>query len=111
MRKQYLHVIAYPCDKCKGPVVAGSLGIRETVISRETQVMLLGGVCLACGNKQAHSAGVGYGPQILAGRVGLMAGSEGRMWATGQKNSLGICVNLRSLPACPSQIEPNLVHF
>ena len=52
MPKQYLHVTAYRCDKCNGPVVAGSLGVRETVISRETQVRLLGGICLVCGNKQ-----------------------------------------------------------
>ena len=51
-RKQYLHITAYPCDKCAGPVVAGALGVRETVIERETEIMLLGGVCLACGNRQ-----------------------------------------------------------
>ena len=51
-RKQYLHVIAYPCDKCRGPVVAGSLAIRETVIAKETDVMRLGGICLACGHRQ-----------------------------------------------------------
>jgi deoxycytidylate deaminase len=51
-RKQYLHVTAYPCNKCAGPVVAGSLGIRETAIARETEIKLLGGICLACGNRQ-----------------------------------------------------------
>jgi hypothetical protein len=50
--KQYLHLTAYHCDKCGGPVVAGSLAIRETVIAKETQVMLLGGICLACGHRQ-----------------------------------------------------------
>lgn len=54
MKKQYLHITAYACDKCKGPVVAGSLGVRETVVSRETEVRLLAGVCLACGNRQAR---------------------------------------------------------
>jgi hypothetical protein len=52
MRKQYLHITAYRCERCKGPVVAGSLGVRETAISRETKVQLLAGICLACGNKQ-----------------------------------------------------------
>lgn len=51
-RKQYLHVTAYPCGKCTGPVVSGSLGIRENVIARETEIMLLAGICLACGNRQ-----------------------------------------------------------
>jgi hypothetical protein len=53
-RKQYLHLTAYHCDQCGGPVVAGSLGTRETAIARETQVSLLGGICLACGNRQDH---------------------------------------------------------
>jgi RNase P subunit RPR2 len=54
MGKQYLHLTAYRCDRCRGPVVAGSLGTRETAIERETQVSLLGGICLACGNRQDH---------------------------------------------------------
>jgi hypothetical protein len=53
-RKQYLHLTAYRCDRCSGPVVAGSLGTRETAIERETQVRLLGAICLACGNRQDH---------------------------------------------------------
>ena len=51
-RKQYLHLTAYACDKCKGPVVAGLLAVRETAVSKEPQVRLLPGVCLGCGNKQ-----------------------------------------------------------
>jgi hypothetical protein len=38
MTKQYLHLSAYPCDVCKGPVVAGSLAVRENVISKETDI-------------------------------------------------------------------------
>lgn len=53
-RRQYLHLTAYRCNQCRGPVVAGSLGTRETAIARETQVSLLGGICLACGNKQDY---------------------------------------------------------
>lgn len=53
MRIQYLHLSAYPCEKCKGPVVAGTLGIRETEVTREIDLRQAGAVCLFCGNKQA----------------------------------------------------------
>ena len=45
----YLHLRAFPCKKCKGPVVAGWIGKREDAITRETNVAVLGGVCLLCG--------------------------------------------------------------
>lgn len=38
MRKQYLCLAAYPCDPCGGPVVSGSLVVRETEISKETNI-------------------------------------------------------------------------
>src|SRR5258707_7437729 len=38
MRKQYLHLSAYSCDECAGPVIAGSLGVRENEISKETEI-------------------------------------------------------------------------
>src|SRR5712671_7797142 len=38
MKKQYLHLSAYSCDKCSGPVIAGSLGVRENEISKETDI-------------------------------------------------------------------------
>lgn len=47
--KHYLHLYAFPCDKCNGPVVVGSLGTREDDISNETAVSEIGAVCLACG--------------------------------------------------------------
>jgi hypothetical protein len=47
--KVYLHLYAFPCDKCNGPVVVGSLGTREDDISNETAVSEIGAVCLACG--------------------------------------------------------------
>jgi hypothetical protein len=53
MSKQYLHLSAYPCDVCAGPVVAGSLGIRENQISKETDIRQVGAVCLACGHRQS----------------------------------------------------------
>jgi hypothetical protein len=47
--KVYLHLYAFPCEKCNGPVVVGSLGTREDDISNETAVSEIGAVCLACG--------------------------------------------------------------
>ena len=52
MRKQYLHLSAYTCDMCAGPVVAGSLGIRENEISKETEISSVGARCLSCGHQQ-----------------------------------------------------------
>jgi len=52
MRKQYLHISAYPCDGCAGPVIAASLGIRENEISGETEIMQVGAICLSCGHRQ-----------------------------------------------------------
>jgi len=42
MRKKYLHVQAYSCDECKGPLISGSTGIRENEICRETDVREVG---------------------------------------------------------------------
>jgi hypothetical protein len=52
MRKQYLHLSAYSCDKCAGPVIAGSLGVRENEISKETDIRQVGAMCLSCGHRQ-----------------------------------------------------------
>ena len=52
MRKQYLHLSAYPCDACAGPVIAGSLGVRENEISKETDIRQVGAICLSCGRRQ-----------------------------------------------------------
>jgi hypothetical protein len=52
MRKEYLHLSLYRCTNCKGPVVAASSGIREGDITRESEIKLLGAVCLSCGNRQ-----------------------------------------------------------
>jgi len=55
MKKQYLHLSAYHCDKCEGPVVSGSIATRENTIARETDVREIGATCLACGNKQGKA--------------------------------------------------------
>lgn len=53
MRKEYLHLSAYPCDACQGPVIAGSLAVRENEISRETDIRQVGAICLSCGHRQS----------------------------------------------------------
>jgi hypothetical protein len=45
----YLHLLAFPCDKCKGPVILGWIGTREDEIARETGIKGVGAVCLSCG--------------------------------------------------------------
>src|SRR5579859_7524600 len=45
----YLHLTAFPCQKCNGPVIAGSLGTRHDVITRETDMRAVGAICIACG--------------------------------------------------------------
>jgi hypothetical protein len=57
MRKQYLRLSAYPCDKCAGPVIAGSLGVRENEISKETDIRQVGARCLSCGHGQDRATG------------------------------------------------------
>jgi hypothetical protein len=55
MRKQYLHLSTYRCDACDGPVVAGSLGVRENEISKETDIRQVGAVCLSCCRRQSEA--------------------------------------------------------
>ena len=52
MRTQYLHLSAYSCDQCTGPVIAGSLAVRENEISKETDIRQVGAMCLSCGHRQ-----------------------------------------------------------
>lgn len=51
MRTQHLHLIAFRCNKCGGPVVSGSTTVRENEISRETEIREVGANCLSCGHK------------------------------------------------------------
>ncbi len=53
MRRQYLHLSAYPCDACAGPVIAGWLGVRENEITKETDIRQVGAICLSCGRRQS----------------------------------------------------------
>jgi hypothetical protein len=53
MKKHYLHLSAYPCDACAGPVIASSTAVRESEISKETDIRTVGTpVCLSCGHRQ-----------------------------------------------------------
>jgi hypothetical protein len=55
MTKQYLHLSAYACDKCAGPVIAGSTAVRENEISKETDLREVGAICLSCGHRQSKA--------------------------------------------------------
>jgi hypothetical protein len=52
MKRQYLHLSAYACEVCAGPVIAGSLAVRENEISKETEIRPVGAICLSCGHRQ-----------------------------------------------------------
>jgi hypothetical protein len=53
VKKHYLHLSAFPCDVCAGPVIAGSTAVRESEISKETDIRRVGTpVCLSCGHRQ-----------------------------------------------------------
>jgi hypothetical protein len=67
MRKQYLHLSVYCCEKCEGPVVSGSLAVRESEISKETGIRELGGTCLACGNRQSRAGQASFAQQCPPG--------------------------------------------
>jgi NADPH-dependent glutamate synthase beta subunit-like oxidoreductase len=45
----YLHLMAVPCGKCQGPVVAGWICRRDDDITQETEVTGMGAICLLCG--------------------------------------------------------------
>lgn len=47
----YLHLMAFPCEKCQGPVVAGWTGKREDDITQETDITGVGAICLSCGSR------------------------------------------------------------
>ena len=57
MRTQYLHVSAYSCERCRGPVISGSTAVRENEISKETEVKQVEAICLSCGHRQSKATG------------------------------------------------------
>jgi hypothetical protein len=56
MAIQYLHLSIYPCEECDGPVVSGSLAVRENEISNETDKREIGAICLSCGHRQIKAS-------------------------------------------------------
>ena len=48
---RYLHLMAFPCGKCKGPVVAGWIGTKQDDIAQETDITVMGAICLLCGSR------------------------------------------------------------
>jgi hypothetical protein len=59
MGKRYLHVRAYSCDKCGGPVISASTAVRENEISKETDIRELGAICLSCYHRQSKATAPG----------------------------------------------------
>lgn len=47
----YLHLMSVPCEKCKGPVVAGWICKREDSIAKETESTGIKAICLFCGSR------------------------------------------------------------
>jgi hypothetical protein len=56
VRKHYLHLSVFQCSDCSGPVVSGSIAVRENEISKETEVSEVGAICLSCGHRQIHAS-------------------------------------------------------
>jgi hypothetical protein len=64
MRKQYLHLSASFCEKCDGPVVAGSLAVGENEISKETEIRQVGAICVSCGYRHGQPMPLGISRQF-----------------------------------------------
>ena len=47
----YLHLSAFRCERCNGPVIAGFMGTRRDDISQETDIKAIGASCIVCGFK------------------------------------------------------------
>jgi hypothetical protein len=53
----YLHLSAFPCEKCNGPVIAGSLGTRLDDITQEVDIRSIGAACITCGFRPERITG------------------------------------------------------
>lgn len=56
MRIQYPHLSAYSCDHFGGPVVSGSLAVRENETSKESQIRQVGAVRLVSVRQQTQQS-------------------------------------------------------
>ena len=43
----YLHLAAFTCETCNGPVLSGSFATRKTETQRESDIREVGSVCLS----------------------------------------------------------------
>jgi len=59
MKTYYLHLRAFSCDLCQGPVVTGSTAVRERDIEKETEITEVGAICLSCGHRQSEATAPG----------------------------------------------------
>ncbi len=64
MRKQYLHLTASACGDCHGPLVSGTFAVRESEISKETDIRDVGAICLSCGSRQTTAPRLGVTRQF-----------------------------------------------
>jgi len=55
MKRRYLHLSAFSCDKCGGPVISGSTAVRQNEISKETDIQSVGAICISCGHRQSKA--------------------------------------------------------
>ena len=81
MKRQYLHLCAYSCNKCRGPVVSASLGVRENEISKESPMRQVGAICLECGHRQNQATErlrARYLPPIEWGPAGAINAGDAR---------------------------------
>jgi hypothetical protein len=65
MRRQYLHLSAYACNVCAGPVIAGAVAVRENEISKESDIRQVGARCLSCGHRQSGPIEPGRARHLL----------------------------------------------
>lgn len=47
----YLHLAAFPCERCGGPAILGWTGRREDDITAETEITSMRAICLSCGGR------------------------------------------------------------
>ena len=64
MSAHFLHLRAYICKKCNGPVIGTTLAIRKTAISGEIATGQLMPSCLLCGDRPLidDESGFGFAP-------------------------------------------------
>ena len=95
MRMQSLHLCAYHCENCGGPVITGWLAIRENEIRAESDIRQLAAICLNCGNQQTrrttpirHFLPVEWDLRFHGGRESEGVSAGGYLCAATEQNRL-----------------------